>query len=116
MVRVLIMNWTKTPVRRIKSQHIGGARRPGQETGMENTGWKRRHFLLGMGAVGVAGIAGGMADQRQRPRTVPKVAPALSSAALAGRRPNILMIVSDQERGWQDLPANLGLPAHEMLL
>lgn len=77
---------------------------------------KRRHFLLGMGAVGTAGVAGGVADRRRRPRTVPQVPPALSAAALAGRRPNILLIVSDQERAWQDLPSGLGLAAHEMLL
>ena len=67
---------------------------------MEDGGWKRRNFLLGMGAVGVAGIAGGAADRQHRPRTVPVVPTALSAGALAARRPNVLLLVSDQERGW----------------
>ena len=83
---------------------------------MEDGGWKRRNFLLGMGAVGVAGIAGGAADRQHRPRTVPVVPTALSAGALAARRPNVLLLVSDQERGWPDLPAGLGLAAHEVLL
>lgn len=35
---------------------------------------------------------------------------------LRHRRPNILLIVSDQERNWVDLPPDLGLHAHERLL
>lgn len=43
-------------------------------------------------------------------------APAPDAPAIARRRrPNILLIVSDQERGWPDLPAGLGLSAHEWL-
>jgi len=79
-------------------------------------GPSRRHFLLGMGAAATVGVGGGIADGPLRPRTAPKVPPAMSPAAMAGRRPNILLLVSDQERGWPDLPAGLGLPAHEMLL
>lgn len=35
---------------------------------------------------------------------------------LRHKRPNILLIVSDQERNWVDLPPELGLHAHERLL
>ena len=31
-------------------------------------------------------------------------------------RPNVLLLVSDQERSWMDLPGGLDLPAHEKLL
>lgn len=42
---------------------------------------------------------------------------ALSAPAIVKRkRPNILLIMSDQERGWLDLPQGLGLDAHEWLL
>lgn len=44
-------------------------------------------------------------------------APALRAATGgAGKRPNVLLLVSDQERGWPDLPGALDLPAHEKLL
>ena len=31
-------------------------------------------------------------------------------------RPNVLLLVSDQERSWMDLPGSLDLPAHDKLL
>ena len=31
-------------------------------------------------------------------------------------RPNVLLLVSDQERSWMDLPGGLDLPAHDKLL
>lgn len=44
-------------------------------------------------------------------------APALRAAAGAGKkRPNVLLLVSDQERNGRDLPGNLDLPAHDKLL
>ncbi|HKY92589.1 MAG TPA: sulfatase-like hydrolase/transferase [Nevskiaceae bacterium] len=61
----------------------------------------RRDFTRGLALAGAA-VATGTRAQAQ---------------ALAKRkRPNILMIVSDQERGWPDLPTNLGLAAHDWLL
>jgi len=87
-----------------------------ERSGHEQTAPARRHFLMGMGAVAAVGAAGGIADRRQRPRSVPKPPAALDLSARGGRRPNVLLIVSDQERHWQDLPSGLGLRAHEMLL
>lgn len=46
---------------------------------------------------------------------MPKPAPAVSAQGLRERRPNILLIVSDQERSGADLPAGLGLQAHDWL-
>lgn len=76
----------------------------------------RRKILTAMAAVGLTGVVGGLADKKQRPRKIPKVAPAMTAAAMRARRPNILLIVNDQLRHWQDLPSGLGLSAHELLL
>lgn len=44
-------------------------------------------------------------------------APALRAATgAAKKRPNVLLLVSDQERNGRDLPGNLDLPAHDKLL
>lgn len=37
-------------------------------------------------------------------------------AVIKRKRPNILLLMSDQERGWLDLPSGLGLNAHGWLL
>jgi len=42
-------------------------------------------------------------------------APAATAARAKGRRPNILLIMSDQERAGVDLPAGLGLDAHDWI-
>lgn len=83
---------------------------------MEENTFSRRRILAAMAAVGVTGAVGGVLDRQQRPRQVPKVPSAMSATAMTKRRPNILLIVNDQLRHWQDLPANLGLNAHDMLL
>lgn len=46
------------------------------------------------------------------------LAPSLKAAPGLRRRgaPNVLLLVSDQERGWADLPGALDLPAHQKLL
>ncbi|HJV03583.1 MAG TPA: sulfatase-like hydrolase/transferase [Burkholderiaceae bacterium] len=76
---------------------------------------RRRQFLAGLGALGAATVAGELADRSQRPPTVPKLAGAVSAQTRRERRPNILLIVSDQERSGADLPAGLQLRAHEWL-
>ncbi|MES2102984.1 MAG: sulfatase-like hydrolase/transferase [Pseudomonadota bacterium] len=83
---------------------------------MEESKLSRRKILAAMAAVGVAGVAGGVLDKQQRPRSVPKVPGAMPASAMRQRRPNILLIVNDQLRHWQDLPVGLGLEAHNMLL
>jgi len=69
-------------------------------------GLSRREFTrrLALGGVALAGGALGLPGLAQAP------------AAVRRKRPNILLLVSDQERGWPDLPAGLGLSAHEWLL
>jgi arylsulfatase A-like enzyme len=67
----------------------------------------RRAFnrSLALGAAALASGAGLVGAQ-----------PGPAVPAIARRqRPNILLIVSDQERGWPDLPPGLGLSAHEWL-
>lgn len=76
----------------------------------------RRKVLAAMASVGLGAAIGGAADKHQRPRSVPHVPGAMSAGGLRQRRPNILLIVNDQLRHWQDLPSGLGLSAHEMLL
>src|SRR5690242_2439263 len=61
----------------------------------------RRTFTRGLALAGAAVATG----TRAQAPTIRK-----------NKRPNILMIVSDQERGWPDLPQGLGLSAHEWLL
>lgn len=72
----------------------------------------RRGVAIGGAAVAV--VAGLAARRLARPREAPPVAPGVVDTA--ARRPNILFILSDQERHWTDLPSGLGLAAHEMLL
>ncbi|ASK33972.1 sulfatase-like hydrolase/transferase [Alloalcanivorax mobilis] len=47
-----------------------------------------------------------------------KAAPALGKGTSSATKgpPNVLLLVSDQERCWEDLPGALDLPAHEKLL
>lgn len=70
----------------------------------------RRDFnkRLALGGAALAGAAlAGSPLQNAAPTALP---------GGAQRRPNILLIVTDQERGWNDLPQGLGLNAHEWLL
>ncbi|MFZ6708493.1 sulfatase-like hydrolase/transferase [Undibacterium sp. TC9W] len=76
----------------------------------------RRKVLAAMAGIGLAAALGDVADRQHRPRSIPKVPGAMTDQGLRQRRPNILLIVNDQLRHWQDLPSGLGLSAHEMLL
>ncbi|MBI1772375.1 MAG: hypothetical protein HYR68_08535, partial [Burkholderiales bacterium] len=76
----------------------------------------RRKVLAAMAGVGLGAAIGDVADKQHRPRSIPKVPGAMSVAGLRQWRPNILLIVNDQLRHWQDLPSGLGLSALEMLL
>ncbi len=83
---------------------------------MNPAGPQRRHVLAALAAVGIGAVAGTLNERAHRPYRSPKdLASAVSDKVRAGRRPNILLVMSDQERGWQDLPAGLGLDAHDWL-
>lgn len=77
----------------------------------------RREFArrLALGSAALAGSAalGGCSPRPPTPST--GADRPVTPASTAQRRPNILLIVSDQERGWDDLPNNLGLSAHDWL-
>jgi len=75
--------------------------------------WRRRTFLASLGAVGAATLLGGAVDRLGRERRVPKLESAVSAQTQRERRPNILLIVTDQERA--DLPNQLGLAAHDWM-
>lgn len=79
----------------------------------QGRGYTRRDFARLM-ALGGAALAGGSQAQDGGTRAAP-AAPA-APALVKRKRPNILLIMSDQERGWPDLPGGLGLDAHEWLL
>jgi arylsulfatase len=83
-----------------------------QENG-KGRGYTRRDFarLLALGGSALAGRS--LAQNGAAAASL--VAPA-APAVVKRRRPNILLIMSDQERGWPDLPGGLGLNAHEWLL
>lgn len=68
-----------------------------------NGGMTRREVMKSL-ALGGAALAAG------------PLAAATAPAAVSRKRPNILLIMSDQERNWIDLPSGLGLNAHEWLL
>lgn len=84
---------------------------------MNPSGPDRRQTLAALAAVGIAAAVGTAGVRAQRPYRAPReLTQAVTDSVRAGRRPNILLIMSDQERGWPDLPSGLGLDAHEMLL
>lgn len=83
---------------------------------MGSSGPSRRQILAAFAALGVGAVTGTLTAKKQRKYRAPKVAAAVSDAVRRSRRPNILLIMSDQERSWPDLPAGLGLRAHELLL
>ncbi|MDB5977546.1 MAG: hypothetical protein JWR07_4306, partial [Nevskia sp.] len=71
-------------------------------------GYTRREFTRALALGGVA-LAGG--SQAQPAAGTAPSAPQ-APAVVKRKRPNILLIMSDQERGWPDLPGGLGLNAH----
>lgn len=73
----------------------------------------RRRFLQTLGAGSALAALPAVATTAGKPATKPLQRRAKGPG---GRRPNVLFIMSDQERGWPDLPAQLGLHAHERLL
>ncbi|HWU67995.1 MAG TPA: sulfatase-like hydrolase/transferase [Stenotrophobium sp.] len=81
---------------------------------VEETDTSRRQFIKTLGLSGAALATGGIANANA---TVAAAAtPAAAPAAVRRKRPNILLIMSDQERGPADLPSGLGLNAHEWLM
>ena len=66
----------------------------------------RRRVVKAIGLGGAALAAGSLANK----------AFAGAPAIINRKPPNILLIMSDQERGWLDLPSGLGLNAHEWLM
>jgi len=70
-------------------------------------GLNRRQFTRYL-ALGAAAVIGGVKAITTQPNAPAVIQPR--------KRPNILLIMSDQERGWGDLPTGLGLSAHEWLI
>jgi arylsulfatase A-like enzyme len=67
----------------------------------------RRNVLIGAGALGAAGLAYASLPPPPQYRAKPNYG--------RGRRPNILFILTDQERPWDLLPAGLNTPARQRL-
>ncbi|MFI4980016.1 MAG: sulfatase-like hydrolase/transferase [Nevskiales bacterium] len=72
----------------------------------QGKGYTRREFTRALALGGVA-LAGGSQAQP---------AAGTAPAVMKRKRPNILLIMSDQERGSPDLPGGLGLNAHDLLM
>jgi arylsulfatase len=72
----------------------------------------RRDFFKTVAAGSAAMGAQGLSAAPASP--APSIAPA-AAAGTKGRRPNILLIMSDQERAGADLPSGLGLDAHDWI-
>lgn len=72
----------------------------------------RRRILLAGGAMAAAGVGVALLGRRGR-RQAPKVETAAANPR--AKRPNILLIMSDQERHWSSLPGDLSLPGHDLL-
>lgn len=67
---------------------------------------KRRNLLQYAVSLSAAALAAPVLGQQAAPALVRP----------AGRKPNILLIVTDQQRAHQDLPSAVALPGHERLL
>jgi Sulfatase len=72
-----------------------------------------RRKLLGAGAAVAALMAGAGFLRGRRSQAGPSVPAGIKNAA--AKRPDVLLILSDQERHWDDLPRELNLPAHDQL-
>ncbi|UUY09027.1 twin-arginine translocation signal domain-containing protein [Pseudomonas sp. J452] len=67
---------------------------------------QRRKLLKLAGVLSAAGVCAPLLSQQASP----------TLGRSAGRKPNILLIATDQQRAHQDLPAAVALPGHERLL
>lgn len=76
---------------------------------------QRRQLLAALAAVGVGAAVGTVEARRRQPYRPPTLSSAVPDAVRAGRRPNILLVMSDQERQWQDLPPSLERPGLDWL-
>lgn len=76
---------------------------------------QRRQLLSALAAVGVGAAVGSINERSQRPYRPPTLSRAVSDRVRAGRRPNILLVMSDQERQWQDLPPQMDRPGLDWL-
>ncbi|MGH8541652.1 MAG: sulfatase-like hydrolase/transferase [Stenotrophobium sp.] len=79
---------------------------------MNKSDFSRRDFIKTLSLGGAALATGHLGDAVSAQTQTPTQAPAV----IGRKRPNILLIMSDQERGWESLPSGLGLNAHEWLL
>ena len=75
----------------------------------------RRDFFKTLAAGSAAALTAESLAAAATQKPEPAAAQKASSRPPRGRRPNILLILSDQERGTADLPAGLGLAAHEWI-
>jgi len=74
---------------------------------MTQTARERQQLLAAMAAVGIGAAVGTAGERLRRAYRAPLLSGAVSDAARARRRPNILLILSDQERHWDDLPEGM---------
>ncbi len=82
---------------------------------MGSTNRRRRALLAAAAAAGLGGTAAALHLRGRHAYQAPQLAPAVTEAARRERRPNILLILSDQERHWLDLPPTLDRPALDWL-
>jgi arylsulfatase A-like enzyme len=75
----------------------------------------RRAFNKRLALGGAAALAGAAFIDTAAQTPVPRAATPTSAAIGGKRRPNILLMLSDQERGWDDLAPGLQLGAHDWL-
>lgn len=79
-------------------------------------GLSRRTFLQSIGAGGALASLPMVASAAAEKHAAPQPLARKRTAGPRSKPPNVLLIMSDQERGWQDLPRGLGLTAHQRLL
>ncbi|NWH09476.1 MAG: sulfatase-like hydrolase/transferase [Alphaproteobacteria bacterium] len=74
-------------------------------------GVTRKQFLMGAGVAGIIATCGPDSNPQAPVNASAQAAPAV----IRGKRPNILLILTDQERAHVDLPSCLSLPNHDRL-
>lgn len=79
---------------------------------MRDMGEIDRRTLLAGGAAALAAVQGASAKGAA---AAERAAPVRADPKRRGGRPNILLVVNDQERALADIPAGLPLPAHDWL-